>query len=51
MGDAADQYEIKYILSQILAYPSTELAELHELSNRLGSLDLRDEHQNKMNDS
>lgn len=41
VGGDDDRREIKYILKEILTYPSTELAELHRDANRLGELDLK----------
>lgn len=46
--DPADFKEIKYLLGGILTYPSTELARLHKHSNRLGTSDLRDDHQDNL---
>lgn len=41
--DEEDVREITEILTTILTYPSTEMAELHMESNRLGTQDLRSE--------
>ena len=35
-----DYEELKYILQDILEYPSTDLADLHRDCNRLGSFDI-----------
>ena len=37
-----DLDELRYILGHILAYPSTELADLHRDANRLGEYDLKE---------
>ena len=42
--EGEDLEEIRYILGNVLSYPSTELAHLHRDSYRLGSLDLSEDH-------
>ena len=43
-----DLNEIKQILGEILAYPSTELAHLHRDAYRLGSMDLVEGHSDRL---
>ena len=38
-----DLDELRFILSEMLSYPSTELAKLHRDSNKLGSYDIKHE--------
>jgi hypothetical protein len=43
-NDSKDIEELRAILSDKLAYPSSQSAEIHMRANRLGLLDLRKKH-------
>ena len=39
--DAEDLHELRYILGGVLAYPSTEVAELHRDAHKMGMYDVK----------
>lgn len=41
-NDQEDHQELTYLITKILTFPSTSMAELHMCSDRLGTRDLRE---------